>query len=161
MQLKYLHISNCAELEQIIVVEEEEYQAFLNNNLQPETFRNLSEVVVESCSKLKCLFPTTIARGLQQLEELYVEDNFQLEELFGHKDVAGIMDDEEIVLPQLNYLTLKALPSLTNFFCPGGCHFIFPSLRKLVVEDCGATVSIFSFTRDECVHADEKVLKLL
>ncbi|KAJ0045106.1 hypothetical protein Pint_04556 [Pistacia integerrima] len=160
MQLKYLHISNCAELEQIIVVEGEEYQAFSNNNLQPETFRNLLEVAVKSCSKLKCLFPTTIARGLQQLEELDVQDNFQLEEIFGHKDVAGIMEDEEFVLPQLNYLKLRALPSLTNF-CPGGCHFKFPSLRKLEFEDCGATVPIFSLTGDECVHADEKVQKLL
>ncbi|XP_031283568.1 probable disease resistance protein At4g27220 [Pistacia vera] len=160
MKLKYLDISNCAELEQIIVVEEEEYQAFLNNNLQPETFRNLLEVVVESCSKLKCLFPTTIARGLQQLEELYVEDNFQLEEVFGHKEVAGIMEDEEIMLPQLNYLKLRELPSLTNF-CPGGCHFKFPSLRNLEFEDCGATVPIFSLTGDECVHADEKKLRVL
>ncbi|KAJ0102578.1 hypothetical protein Patl1_04661 [Pistacia atlantica] len=160
MQLKYLHISNCAELEQIIVVEEEEYQAFLNNNLQPDTFRNILEVEVKSCSKLKCLFPTTIARGLQQLEVLVVEHNFQLEEVFGHKEVAGIMEDEEIVLPRLNYLRLRALPSLTNF-CPEGCHFIFPSLRKLKFQDCGATVPIFSLTGDECVHADEKKLRVL
>ncbi|XP_031281261.1 disease resistance protein At4g27190-like [Pistacia vera] len=157
MQLKYLHVSECAELEQIIAVEEEEDQAFLNNNLQSETFQNLLKVRIKSCSKLKCLFPTTIARGLQQLEELYVEDSVQLEEVFGHKDVAAIMEDEEIVLPQLNYLTLKALPSLTNFFC----HFIFPSLRKLEVEDCGATVSIFSLTRGERVHADKKKLRVL
>ncbi|XP_031281259.1 uncharacterized protein LOC116139735 [Pistacia vera] len=144
----------------IIVVAEEEDQAFLNSNLQPETFQKLLKVAVKSCSKLKCLFPTTIARGLQQLAELYVEDNVQLEEVLGHTDVAGIMEDEEIVLPQLNYLRLVALPSLTNV-CPGGCHFIFPSLRKLEFQDCGATVPTFSLTGDECVHADEKKLRVL
>ncbi|KAJ0102166.1 hypothetical protein Patl1_04635 [Pistacia atlantica] len=160
MQLKYLYISNCDELEQIIAVEEKEDQAFLNNNLQPETFQNLLKVEIKGCSKLKYLFPTTIARGLQQLEELHVQDNFQLEEVFGHKEVAGIMEDEEIVLPQLNYLRLRALPSITNF-CPGGCHFKFPSLRILEFQDCGATVLIFSLTGDECVHADEKKLRVL
>ncbi|KAJ0045112.1 hypothetical protein Pint_04550 [Pistacia integerrima] len=131
-----------------------------NDDIIPVTLvhglQNLEDVELIGCA-VQVVFHLE-ARGLQQLEELHVQDNFQLEEVFGHKEVAGIMEDEEIVLPQLNYLRLGELPSITNF-CPGGCHFKFPSLRILEFQDCGATVLIFSLTGDECVHADEKVQK--
>ncbi|KAJ0046757.1 hypothetical protein Pint_04494 [Pistacia integerrima] len=133
-----------------------------NDDIIPVTLvhglQNLEDVELTGCA-VQVVFQLE-ARGLQQLEELYVEDNVQLEEVFGHKDVAGIMEDEEFELPQLNYLKLRALPSLTNF-CPGGCHFKFPSLRKLEFQECGATVPIFSLTGDECVHADEKLKCIL
>ncbi|KAJ0045778.1 hypothetical protein Pint_05031 [Pistacia integerrima] len=105
-----------------------------------------------------------MARGLQELEKIFVFDNSQFEEVFGHGNVAGILDHKRIVLRQLNWLSLKALPSLTNF-CPEGHHFIFPSMSSkfgsvLIVKDCPKIATRFSLGEDKSVHAEAKARKL-
>ncbi|KAK3198951.1 hypothetical protein Dsin_022366 [Dipteronia sinensis] len=125
--LENIDIEDCGQLEQIIVEDHTE-----NHHVQLELFPNLSSISVKGCGKLKTLFPVTIARsGLQKLRSLEVNNVFQLEELFGHKDEAVIKSDTEMVLPQLEELTLQQLGSLVNF-CPVGYHFIFPSLSRFM-----------------------------
>ncbi|KAJ0046888.1 hypothetical protein Pint_04126 [Pistacia integerrima] len=100
---------------------------------------------------------------LQKLKEIFVYDNSELEEVFGDKDVADIMDHKEIVLPQLDDLYLEELPSLSKF-CPVGYHFIFPSLSDimalLVIKGCPKMSTRFSMGEERCVHAKAEALKM-
>lgn len=104
----------------------------LLNNRDNLFFPNLFQIKVNSCPKLKYVFPINI----QQLEVIEVGWANQLEEVFGrHTDRADLINDKEILLPQLQQLSLFYLPNLTNF-CSVGYHFIFPSLKSLLVRNC-------------------------
>ncbi|KAJ0044734.1 hypothetical protein Pint_04131 [Pistacia integerrima] len=127
-QLQRLYIYDCGELEEIMVEEDEENQILF--------FQNLLQIVVGRCPKIRRLFAITVAPRLQKLERIHACYNSELEEVFGDKDVADVMDHKEIVLPQLDCLTLIHLPSLSKF-CPVGYHFIFPSLSNGQVDCLG------------------------
>ncbi|KAK0601298.1 hypothetical protein LWI29_022924 [Acer saccharum] len=156
LRLESIDINDCGELEQIIVEDHTE-----NDHVQFGLFPNLSFISVKGCGKLKTLFPAvTIARsGLQNLKTIRVENSFQLEELFGHKDEADMTSHKEMVLPQLEKLTLRELASLVNF-CPVGYHFIFPSLSELFVKECPKITTRFSVDQSRFVHAEAEVLTL-
>ncbi|TXG66913.1 hypothetical protein EZV62_008188 [Acer yangbiense] len=147
LQLESIDIEDCGELEQIIVEDHTE-----NDHVQLGLFPNLSSISVKRCGKIKTLFPVIIARsGFQKLRTLIIEESFQLEELFGHKDEADMTSDREMVLPRLDRLTLKQLASLVKF-CPVGYHFIFPSLSWLVVKGCPKITTRFSVDQNRSVH---------
>ncbi|KAJ0102001.1 hypothetical protein Patl1_04196 [Pistacia atlantica] len=151
-QLQVLKIFDCGELEEIIVEEDEENQILF--------FQNLLQIYVERCHKIKRLCSITAAPRLQKLKTISVRDNSELEEVFGDKDVAEVMDHKEIVLPQLDWLRLHQLPSLTKF-CPVGYHFIFPSLNcLLMIKRCPKMSTGFSSGQDGSVHAKAKPLKM-
>ncbi|KAI9187247.1 hypothetical protein LWI28_025932 [Acer negundo] len=154
LQLESICIMGCKELEQIIVKDHTE-----DDHVQLGLFPNLSSISVKRCGKLKTLFPAvTIARsGLQKLRTLNVESSSQLEEMFGHKDEADMTSHREMVLPQLEKLTLRDLASLVNF-CPIGYHFIFPSLSELVVTKCPMITTKFSLDQNRSVHTEAEVL---
>ncbi|KAJ0044618.1 hypothetical protein Pint_04141 [Pistacia integerrima] len=130
----------------------------LLSGLKDGFFNNLEEL---KCPKIRRLFAITVAPHLQKLRVIRVYDNSKLEEVFGDKDVADVMDHKEIVLPQLDCLRLYQLPSLSKF-CPVGYHFIFPSLShgRLVIKGCPKMSTRFSMGEDRCVHAKAKALKM-
>ncbi|KAJ0028032.1 hypothetical protein Pint_36470 [Pistacia integerrima] len=146
-QLESLHVWDNPELEQIIDVKDGE-------EVGANLLQTLSHITVKKCHKLKNLFPISIARGFQQLGRLSVEDNSELEQIFGDNDV---IDENEIQLPRLQSMWLEDLPRLTNF-CQVDYHFIFPALDVLKVRRCPKISTRFS--RDEenkSVHAEAKV----
>ncbi|KAJ0046893.1 hypothetical protein Pint_04129 [Pistacia integerrima] len=152
--LLYLHnaIYDCGELEEIIAEEDEENQILF--------FQNLLHIHVQCCPKIRRLFAITVAPRLQKLEGIFAFANYELEEVFGDKDVADVMDHKEIELPQLDSLYLCALPSLTKFF-PVGYHFVFPTLKdSLTIGNCPKMSTRFSMGEDGCVHAKAKALKM-
>ncbi|KAJ0101996.1 hypothetical protein Patl1_04199 [Pistacia atlantica] len=130
-QLQVLNIYDCGELEEIIVEEDEENQILF--------FQNLLEIIVVRCPKIRRLFAITVAPRLQKLGKIYVYDNSELEEVFGDKDVADVMDHKEIVLPQLGWLYL-------------GNYQVSPRCPKMSTR--------FSMGEDRCVHAKAKPLKM-
>ncbi|KAK2639060.1 hypothetical protein Ddye_026855 [Dipteronia dyeriana] len=151
LRLESIDIKDCGELEQIIVEDHTK-----EDHVQPGLFPNLSSISVNGCGKLKTLFPFNITQlGLQKLRTISVEKSFQLEELFGHKDEADMTSHREMVLPQLQQLSLEQLASLVNF-CPVGYHFIFPSLSWLVVIECPKLTTRFSIDKNRSVHAEAK-----
>ncbi|XP_031284121.1 disease resistance protein At4g27190-like [Pistacia vera] len=155
VQLKHLKIGNCEELEQILVVDDET----LLNNKDHLFFPNLFQIKVIECHKLKCVFPINIGRHLQQLQKINVIGVNQLEEVFGHTDSGDLTNDKEIMLPQLQELSLFSLPNLTNF-CSVSYHFIFPSLESLLVRSCPKITTRFSYAQNnQSVHAEAKASK--
>ncbi|KAJ0101555.1 hypothetical protein Patl1_05232 [Pistacia atlantica] len=69
---------------------------------------------------------------------------FVLLGVFGQKDGANVMELKQIVLPQLQKLSLRRLPSLINVCPVGGYHVIFASLRQLRVRECPKIATRFS-----------------
>ncbi|KAI9161014.1 hypothetical protein LWI28_013620 [Acer negundo] len=152
LQLERIDIVDCGELEQIIV------EDYTKDHVQFGLFPNLSYISVKRCAKLKTLLPFSIARrGLRKLKNIYIQTAFQLEELFGHKDEAGMTSDRKIELPLLEVLTLRELASLVSF-CPSNYGFIFPSLLHLWVTKCPKITTRFSIDQYGSIHAEAKVL---
>ncbi|XP_068338079.1 probable disease resistance protein At4g27220 [Pyrus communis] len=106
----------------------------LNGPAQPAMFHNLKTLAISKCKKLKTLFTFDIAQCLQQLEELWVEECHSLDKLFGLSE-GLIVQDDEIIFPQLKNLALQSLSKLTSVLA-GNATLLCPSLEYLHVLDC-------------------------
>ncbi|XP_048425999.1 probable disease resistance protein At4g27220 [Pyrus x bretschneideri] len=106
----------------------------LNGPAQPAMFHNLKTLAISKCKKLKTLFTFDVAQCLQQLEELWVEECHSLGKLFGLSE-GLIVQDDEIIFPQLKNLALQSLSKLTSVLA-GSATLLCPSLEYLHVLDC-------------------------
>ncbi|MED6184078.1 hypothetical protein PIB30_043928 [Stylosanthes scabra] len=77
-------------------------------------FQNLQQVTVNSCGKLKALFPVALATNLKKLEQLEVYDCDELREIVENAELG----DTELscVFSCLVQLKLYNLPRLTHFY---------------------------------------------
>ncbi|KAL7212127.1 hypothetical protein ACSBR2_014903 [Camellia fascicularis] len=102
---------------------------------------NLRNMQVYSCGKLKYVFQPSIAQALHQLEELFVYNCEEMEEIVAAKQNEGHEEEERVdykmVFKSLKKLYLWHFPNLSGF-CTGGDDFPFewPSLERLVVIKC-------------------------
>lgn len=161
IQLKTLIITGCAELEHIIVKDDDERdKVSLQNHIQSMCFTNLLHIEVYRCNKLKRLFPIAIAQGLPHVKYLEIIETYQLVEVFDCDGEAETNDKKEIVMPKLVRLTLKELTSLIHF-CPGRYHFVFPCLETLTVQGCPLITTRFTIAPNGSVHAKAKVLEFI
>ncbi|KAL1075599.1 hypothetical protein V6Z11_D11G374900 [Gossypium hirsutum] len=98
------------------------------------SFESLQQVCIEDCWNLKTLFPFSIAKGLQHLERLFIE-NCGLEEIVSKNDEGS--DEQEIwfAFNQLSFLKLWHLPYLTCFY-PGIHRTTWSALKKLRMAEC-------------------------
>jgi Leucine-rich repeat (LRR) protein len=152
-QLKYLHIQNNPEIKYIInssslmdIASSALETIILKNMTGLEeishgqlpsliSFGNLRIVKVEHCEKLKFVFPSSIARGLSQLEELEVSECSIMEELIVTDELRAVEETIlKVLFPQLKFLILKELPILKRF-CEGS-NIKFSSLKHLVIDHC-------------------------
>ena len=95
-------------------------------------FRNVKIVIVIKCNKLKYLFLPTMSQGLSKLEELWVEDCSDLDEII-QKD-GGITLDK-ITFSRLKTLALQNLAHLVNFY-DANSSLECPFMEHLHVRDC-------------------------
>lgn len=96
------------------------------------SFRNLHELTVEYCDSLKSLLPAIIAKGLENLEKLFVQ-KCMMEKIIAMEDeVEGI---SEFVFPQLKSLALLYVSGLKSF-CSGLYISKWPMLKELTVWGC-------------------------
>ncbi|CAL5411996.1 unnamed protein product [Camellia sinensis] len=102
---------------------------------------NLRFMEVSSCGKLKYVFQPSIAQALHQLEELWVVDCEEMEEIVGAKQNEGQEKEKRVdykmVFKSLRNLILAGLANLSGF-CTEGDDFPFewPSLEYLHVSEC-------------------------
>ena len=68
------------------------------------SLQNLQEIVVRECESLKSLFPTSVARCLQQLENLQII-KCGIEEIIEQEE--GAKEDARFVFPKLTLLMLR------------------------------------------------------
>ena len=67
------------------------------------TFGKLNTVLIEGCSSLKSVFPTSVAKALMQLEELEIVDCATVEEIIAKEE--GIETTTSVVFPRLGQIT--------------------------------------------------------
>jgi len=160
LQLQVLEISSCEELEQIIAKDndDEKDQIFSGRDLQSACFPNLCRLEISGCNKLKSLFPVAMASGLKKLQILKVEQSSQLLGVFGQGDHASPVNvEKEMVLPDLQLLLLVQLPSISSFSL--GCYdFLFPHLKKFVVDGCPKLTTESATTSNDSMSAQSEVL---
>ncbi|XP_073267318.1 disease resistance protein At4g27190-like isoform X2 [Populus alba] len=163
VQLEFLKISNCDELEQIIAKDndDENDQILSGSDLQSSCFPNLFQLEIRGCNKLKSLFPVAMASGLKKLQILKVRESSQLLGVFGQDDHASPANvEKEMVLPDLQWLTLYKLPSIVSF-SHGCCDFIFPRLWRLEVRQCPKLTTKFTTTSNGSMSAQLEVLRTI
>ncbi|KAE8710585.1 Detected protein of unknown function [Hibiscus syriacus] len=135
-KLKYLHIQNGPETRHIVNLVEEvtlvvfpvlesfylqnlvNLEKICNAQLEMQPFAKLREITVESCYRLKNLFSFSIARGLQQLQEVQVADCRNMVEIITEGRGSDVSDCEAtttVEFEQLRSLTLQQLPKLIGF----------------------------------------------
>jgi hypothetical protein len=162
VQLQVLEISNCEELEQIIAKDndDERDQILSGSDLQSSCFPNLYQLEIRGCNKLKSLFPVAMASGLKRLHRLEVKESSRLLGVFGQDDHASPANiEKEMVLPDLQWLILKKLPSIV-YFSHGCCDFIFPRLWRLEVRQCPKLTTRFDTTSNGSMSAQSEVLHI-
>ncbi|KAI7999718.1 Disease resistance protein [Camellia lanceoleosa] len=143
--LENLSVEDCEKLEQVFDFgsEGEGMKHILNcSSRQHVQLCNLRSMKVFSCGKLKYVFQPSIAQALHQLEQLWVVDCEEMEEIVAAKQNEGQQEEEErvdykMVFKSLRTLYLERLPNLSGF-CTGGDDFPFewPSLERLVLIRC-------------------------
>ncbi|KAL3612742.1 hypothetical protein D5086_003762, partial [Populus alba] len=155
VQLNFLEISNCEELEQIIAKDndDENDQILSGSDLQSSCFPNLFILEIRGCNKLKSLFPVAMASGLKKIQILRVSESSQLLGVFGQGDHASPANTEkEMVLPRLKELLLVQLPSIF-YFSLGRYDFLFPYLEKLEVTGCPKLTTESATTSNDTMSA--------
>ncbi|MBA0746739.1 hypothetical protein Gogos_009231, partial [Gossypium gossypioides] len=127
-QLHTLMINHCSQLEDIIQDRQVAYKCLL---------QSLKIVKIESCYKLKYIFPMSTANSLGQLHTLKIESCRQLEDIIQDRQVAckcllqSLREVSLIHLPQLKgrnvndiMLAQSSLQKLKVDYCPQLTHFI-------------------------------------
>ncbi|KAJ0074620.1 hypothetical protein Patl1_37568 [Pistacia atlantica] len=139
--LEYLFLEYLDNLIAIRGEEIEGAESTLPTPITPGIFSSLKTVLIESCPKLKRLFPPKLLRNLQNLEEIEVWNCSGLVEI-----VEASSDEEEedkeasknsvrLSLPNLRSIVLQFLPELRSF-CKS-CYAIHcDSLRSICIEGC-------------------------
>ncbi|KAL9450760.1 hypothetical protein AB3S75_012486 [Citrus x aurantiifolia] len=106
----------------------------LVNLVPPSTsFQNLTNMVVSRCNNLKIVLTSLIAKTLVRLRYMKIKSCDRITEIVQGDDV--VAKDEVITFRELKELKLVDLERLTSF-CSVNCAFKFPSLERLVVDDC-------------------------
>ena len=97
------------------------------------TFQNLREVKVSQCKTLKSLFLVSVAKCLEQLGSLCIDDCELMEEIVALEE--GLETLTKFVFPQITSLTLQSLPKLKCFY-PRKHTLEWPSLKSLTISKC-------------------------
>ncbi|CAB4302505.1 unnamed protein product [Prunus armeniaca] len=117
----------------VVLCVKEAYGTSSTTQLKTFGCPNLDYVKINSCDNLKNIFPASLAKGLQQLSELYVENCGILEEIVA-KD--GLEMTPEFVFSKVTLVQLKHMPQLRIFY--SGLHVSkWPLLKSLIFIECG------------------------
>ncbi|KAM5572916.1 disease resistance protein [Rosa sericea] len=111
-------------------------QTLWDNKLAYEdSFCQLKKVEVSYCNSLKKIFPASVARGLQKLNSLDVEECDEVEEI-----IVGEQGREtelpQFVFPKVTSVRFYRLPKLSRFY-PEIHASKWPLLKQLSVSSCG------------------------
>ncbi|KAF3448145.1 hypothetical protein FNV43_RR08856 [Rhamnella rubrinervis] len=128
--LKELYVEDCESVEAVFKVEgtsggdHDQSEIFI--------FRNLVDVNILNCKSLKNVFPAPVARLLEKLEFLWIENCEILEQIVAEEEV-GLLSN--FMFPRATSLILYFLPQLRSFH-PRKHTSNWPSLSELRIVGC-------------------------
>ena len=141
-QISKQESSNTSNLEILVILHCDN----LINLVPPSTsFQTLTCLMVCRCDGMINVLTSSIAKSLVRLRRIKIGECKMITEIVANDDDEGenYAAKDEIVFSELKELLLLDLESLTSFFSGNNCNFKFPSLERLVVEDC-PNMNIFS-----------------
>ncbi|XP_034708024.1 uncharacterized protein LOC117931212 isoform X2 [Vitis riparia] len=136
-----------SKLEELKLIDLPQLGQICNKDLQQISFfQNLRVLQLKQCDSMMYLFSASMAFGLVQLNNLWVEQCSQIKEIIKVED--GVAD--KIIFPQTTQLSLLSLPKLTSFYqrtqTPGMLfneEVAFPSLGDLDISNLDSVEKIW------------------
>ncbi|XVF29552.1 hypothetical protein REPUB_Repub15cG0131200 [Reevesia pubescens] len=95
-------------------------------------FPAIEELELHNCNKLKYVFTSSTVKSFVQLKTLKIQFCDKIEEVISVTQ--GLVEEDRVVFPKLEHLSLSFLHNLRRFCC--GSPIEFPSLKKLQISDC-------------------------
>ncbi|KAK6779027.1 hypothetical protein RDI58_025745 [Solanum bulbocastanum] len=151
---------SCPNLEKLTIWGPNSISALCSHQLPTDYFTKLHTLLVWNCGKLRNLMSPSVAKGLLNLQLLWIVGCESMEEVITKGE--GIM----ILFPRLEKLNLRDLPKLGHFFLTE--HALeFPFLNDVIIYNCpemktfvqpGISVStprLKSMNRDYKVKVDD------
>nr|GEV40903.1 probable disease resistance protein At1g12280 [Tanacetum cinerariifolium] len=164
--LEVIQVTNCASLEQILTLKHPQIQKYISSvslinlvdlvlenlpNLRQiwwdrtpnhtHRFPRLAAIEVESCDRLDCIFPASVARGVPQLQKLKVYKCMSLKAIVGNN--GQDLDPTDMILPQICSIELENLPNVV-VFCTRMSVLRWLSLKELRIVSCPKMGSFIS-----------------
>ncbi|KAM0949757.1 putative leucine-rich repeat domain superfamily [Dioscorea sansibarensis] len=116
-------------LEKLSLYELHSFKGLCKDKAHEETLKNLRQLYVGKCQKLKFLIPIDLLENnLQNLKEILIEDCYEMEDI-----ISGEASAAMTILPSLKNFKLWNLPKLTSI-CPG--KLVCDSLCEIQLIDC-------------------------
>ncbi|GKV02977.1 hypothetical protein SLEP1_g15348 [Rubroshorea leprosula] len=144
-KLEILWLNNLRNLQVLVKVEAQAASASSTSRASRPTpssvFSNLKIFKIRNCPRIKKLFPFELLKGVQNLEEIDVEDCQRVEEIIDVEDeeetITTVANNETIRLdlPNLRRLRLKKLPKLKSICTTRGV-MVCDSLQSIEIYDC-------------------------
>ncbi|XVF30834.1 hypothetical protein REPUB_Repub16aG0092100 [Reevesia pubescens] len=95
-------------------------------------FPAIKELELQQCNNLKYVFTSSAVKSFEQLKTLVIESCDKIEEVISVTQ--GLVEEERVVFPKLEFLRLSFLYNLKRFCC--GSPIEFPSLKELMIWNC-------------------------
>ncbi|WJX68012.1 hypothetical protein P8452_52425 [Trifolium repens] len=130
--LDKLTVTDCPALE--VVFETQGLQVECKSLMFP----NLSQLKLTECKSLKFVFPLSVAKELQYLQELCIV-KCGVESIIAHDEMANTGPNPILIFPELKSMSFRELTQLQNFY--HGLHTLdCPVLRDVDVIHCDKLV---------------------
>ncbi|KAK9291833.1 hypothetical protein L1049_019783 [Liquidambar formosana] len=139
--LRNLSLAGCPRLTQIWQMDSQLSEYF--------PFQNLTLLEVTSCSDLRHIFTTSIAKSLVQLQGLYIWSCEMVEE---------IVENEGVVFPNLKNLELESMSSMKEIWQDQYYAASFGKLRVLQVCNCESLTHVLTFAIAKSLVQIERIV---
>ncbi|XP_058000713.1 uncharacterized protein LOC131178792 [Hevea brasiliensis] len=128
-------------LEQLEIHNMDNLKMIWHNELHSDSFCKINELTVENCEELIKIFPSTLLRGLRNLQSLVICECNLLQEVF---DLQELIKMKESVAIQLRTLDIRGLPKLKHVWNEDPVGLVlFDNLSSVRVRDCPNLKIIF------------------
>ncbi|XP_047253417.1 disease resistance protein SUMM2-like isoform X2 [Capsicum annuum] len=157
---------SCPILENLSINAANNITALCSHQLPTAYFSKLKELTVRKCGKLRNLMSLSVARGLLNLQTLWIADCQSMEEVIteDEQQEEEIMTNEPL-FPVLEGLKLRKIPKLGHFILTKRA-LEFPFLREVEIRKCPemktfvqqgsvSTPSLKSVNNDDKVKVDD------
>ncbi|GLU15754.1 hypothetical protein SLE2022_322220 [Rubroshorea leprosula] len=99
----------------------------------PQVFSNLKKLWIWDCSGMRKLLPLELLQAFQNLEEIQVDDCFQMEEIIASSDSDASSD--KFTFPKLRRLSLRNLLQLKSI-CSAKGVMVCDSIEEIKIWEC-------------------------
>ncbi|XP_061376570.1 disease resistance protein RPS5-like [Gastrolobium bilobum] len=160
-------VRSLPDLNQLIVKDCNEWMETISSDLEQATqlenlfadsekvcLPKLQRIEIESCKKLKTIFPATIVTSLPDLQQLVVKDCNEWEEIISTDSKEAGQDgilfapSKQVYFPRLREIEIEKCNKLKAIFS-ATIVTILPELEQLVVKGCNQWEEIISLDTEE------------